>query len=58
MKTIAWIIVIFVVFSLIYGAKTQKEMWERDIKGPFGKMMKDHPFITIIVILVILVILF
>lgn len=54
MKTILWVLVIWIVVSIIHGSIKQGTAW----MDPFKRRIKDHPLITVIIVILALMILF
>lgn len=57
MKTIAWILVIWIVGSLIYGTVNEGTSWLDPLKVEYKYQLKERPLITISVTILVCAIL-
>lgn len=57
MKTIAWIFVIWIAISLIYGTVKEGSSWLDPFKAEYKYQLRERPLITIIVTILVCVVL-
>ena len=53
MNIIVWVLVIWIVLSLIQGSKKEGTSW----MDPYKRRMRDHPVITAILVIIIIALL-
>lgn len=58
MKIVAWIIVIWVAISLIYGGVKEGADWIAPLKTEYKIQLRERPVVTIAITVVVLFVLF